>query len=203
MKLTIPNQLTLLRISLTPLFLWFFLRQTPRSQLVASLFFTLAAFTDWYDGWHARRFGVITRWGQFMDPLADKILVSTALIAFAHLGYVFSWMVWVIVVRDFVVTGLRIYALYRGTPIVTHLLGKWKTFLQMSTIFFILIMVNWWNFYGEGAHSYRARYTDPIGLAMGAVTALTIVSGLIYLWENFSLVVNLLRNLVRIYEKNT
>ncbi|MEJ2637904.1 MAG: CDP-diacylglycerol--glycerol-3-phosphate 3-phosphatidyltransferase, partial [Calditrichia bacterium] len=120
MRLTIPNQLTILRIILTPIFLIYYLKGTPHDQLIASILFVAASITDWYDGWYARRFGVITRWGQFMDPLADKLLVSSALIVFAWLGYVFWWMVWVIVVRDFIVTGIRIYALHRGTPIVTH-----------------------------------------------------------------------------------
>ena len=106
MKLTIPNQLTILRIVLTPVFLYFFLYNTMEYKLIGTIIFIFAAATDWYDGYVARKFNVITRWGQFMDPLADKILISSALCVFAYLGYIYWWMIIVIVVRDFFITFL-------------------------------------------------------------------------------------------------
>jgi len=195
MRLTIPNQLTILRIILTPVFLYYFLHGTPGDQLIATIIYIIASITDWYDGWYARRFGVITRWGQFMDPLADKLLVSSALIVFAYLGYVKWWMVWVIIIRDFFVTVIRIYALIKGTPIVTHVVAKWKTFMQMITIFIILFYINWMNYFSEGSHLYRAQYFDLIGLSMLTVTALTIISAAIYLVENWQLIVRFLKEL--------
>ena len=147
MRLTIPNQLTILRIILTPVFVLLLIKKTPFYQLSASLVFCIASFTDWYDGWHARRFGVITRVGQFMDPLADKILVITTYIAFATMGYIMPWMVWVIVIRDTFITVTRIFALQVGRPIITHVLAKWKTAAQMATVFIILAYLNWRKFH--------------------------------------------------------
>ncbi len=137
---------------------------------------------------------MITRWGQFMDPLADKILVSAALILFVWMGYVKSWMVWVIIVRDFMVTGIRIYALQKGTPIVTHILAKWKTFAQMVTIFIVLFFVNWLNITQPGHPPYHAAYFDVIGISMGIVTGLTIISAVIYIYGNWELILRILKS---------
>lgn len=197
-KFTIPNQLTLLRIFLTPLFIILFLKKNPYDQLIATIVFVMASVTDWYDGWYARKFGVVSRWGQFMDPLADKILVSSALIIFVILDYVYAWMVWVIIIRDFLVTGLRMYALYIGKPIITHILAKWKTMLQMVTVFLILAFINWRNLYSDNLESYHPRYFDIIGIPMVIVTLLTVISGIIYLFENREVVLNILKKLFRI-----
>lgn len=197
MRLTIPNQLTILRILLTPLFLYLFIKKTAFDQFSASIIFFIASLTDWYDGWYARKFGVITRFGQFMDPLADKILVSSALVAFAILGYIFTWMVWVIIIRDAVVTVNRIFALRIGKPIITHVLAKWKTAAQMVTIFWILIYINWFNYNVGYSGTYRAQYFDHIGIAMLIVTALTVASGVIYVIENRELLLNLFRKIFR------
>jgi CDP-diacylglycerol--glycerol-3-phosphate 3-phosphatidyltransferase len=197
MRLTIPNQLTILRILLTPLFLYLFLQKTAFEQFCASIIFCLASITDWYDGWYARKFGVITRLGQFMDPLADKILVSSALIAFAIWGYVIPWMVYVIVIRDMIITSNRIFALHIGKPIITHVLAKWKTATQMATIFLILISINWYNFYSGNTITYQAQYFDLIGISMLSVTLLTVLSGAIYIVENKELLLNLFRRVFR------
>ena len=195
MRLTIPNQLTLLRILLTLVFLYYFIQAKPSHQLIASIVFILAALTDWYDGWYARRFGVITRWGQFMDPLADKFLVSSALIVFAVMDYVKGWMVGIIVGRDILVTIIRIYAINKGKPIVTSLLAKWKTFSQMAIILAILGYLNWLNFHGEGGIVYHASYFDLLGLAMLSVTVLTLISAILYSYENWGLIWRMLKEL--------
>ena len=199
MRLTIPNQLTILRILLTPIFVFLFLKETSFEQLSASLVFLIASLTDLYDGWYARKFGVISRWGQFMDPLADKIVVTSALITFAILDYVFLWMVWIIIIRDIIVTFNRTYALYIGRPIITNSIAKWKTAAQMATIFLILIYLNWWNFFHHGNQFYHAQYFDAIGLAMILVTVLTVISGIIYIIENRDFILNILRNLLRLW----
>jgi len=193
MRLTIPNQLTLLRILLTPVFISLILSDVPKTQLAGSIVFLLAAFTDWYDGWHARKFGVITRWGQFMDPLADKILVASAFIVYAMLGYVFWWMIVIIIVRDFVITAVRIYALAIGSPVITHILAKWKTALQMFTIMLILAYINARNFFWQSTAPYQADYFDPIGLCMSLITLLTLISGAIYFFENRRLILHIFR----------
>ena len=197
MRLTIPNQLTLLRIILTPLFVYLILLPDSTHKAYATAVFVLASFTDWYDGWHARRFGVITRSGQFLDPLADKILVSSALIAFAILNFVKTWMVWIIIARDALITINRIYALNVGKPIITHVLAKWKTALQMLTIFGILVFINYRNFLQETVTPYEANYSDPLGISMLIVTLLTIISGVIYIYENRDLLSSGLNSLLR------
>lgn len=198
MRLTIPNQLTILRILLTPLFIFLILKTKPFEQMLASAIFTIAAITDWYDGWYARKFGVITRLGQFMDPLADKVLVTSALVTFAILDYVMPWMVWVIAIRDGVITANRIFALQVGKPIITHVLAKWKTFAQMITIFLILIIINIHHYYPPDGGKYTAQYLDYIGIPMLIVTALTVISGAIYFYENRELLLNFLRKIVRL-----
>jgi CDP-diacylglycerol--glycerol-3-phosphate 3-phosphatidyltransferase len=198
MRLTIPNQLTILRILLTPVFIYLILQPSPLQQLYGSVVFTIGALTDWYDGWYARKFGVITRFGQFMDPLADKILVSSALIVFEKLNYVFGWMVYVIIIRDFLITFNRIYALTVGRPIITHVLAKWKTALQMITIFMILIFINIRNFLLPNAPPYHPQYFDLIGISMLTVTTLTVISGAIYIIENRELILGNIRHLFRL-----
>jgi CDP-diacylglycerol--glycerol-3-phosphate 3-phosphatidyltransferase len=198
MRLTIPNQLTILRILISPLLVYLFLLDKPYTQLWASILFFIGSLTDWYDGWYARRFGVITRWGQFMDPLADKILVTSALIVFALLNYVFWWMVWIIIIRDFIITLNRIYSLTIGKAIITHTVAKWKTASQMFAIFLILIYINWRNFYSGEISSYQAQYFDAIGITMMIVTFLTIISGIIYITENREMLLGLFRKILHI-----
>ena len=96
-ELTLPNQLTLLRVLLTPVFVALLLSTTPLYLQLSLVVFVIAALTDWYDGWAARRLGYVSRWGKFMDPLADKILSAAALLAFAWIGLINSWMVWLII----------------------------------------------------------------------------------------------------------
>lgn len=132
-----------------------------------------------------------------MDPLADKILVSSALFVFAALDYIFLWMVWVIVIRDAVMTFNRIFALYAGKPIITHVLAKWKTAAQMITIFMILAYINWRNYLAPSESVYSAQYFDFIGISMLIVTTLTIISGVFYVVENRDLLLSSFRKLFR------
>jgi CDP-diacylglycerol---glycerol-3-phosphate 3-phosphatidyltransferase len=137
-----PNKLTMARIFLAPIFMVFFLIKDVYLGYLATLVFCLAAATDLYDGYLARKTGVITGFGKFMDPLADKILTSVALISFVALGYVETWIVLVIIVREFLVTGLRSLAAYKGLVIMPSILAQWKTALQMITIIIILLFIN-------------------------------------------------------------
>jgi len=107
-------------------------------RLAATLIFVCAALTDLADGYFARRLGHQTGFGKFMDPLADKILISTAFLSFIGLGYARDWMVVIIVVREFLVTGLRSMAAYKGAVIVPSMLAKWKTAVQMTVISVIM-----------------------------------------------------------------
>ena len=110
-------------------------------RMLALGLFGVAALTDLADGYYARRFGIITGFGKFMDPLADKILASTALISLVALGYVRGWMVVVIVAREFLMTGIRSMAAYRGMLITPSFWARIKTVLQMFTISVILLFV--------------------------------------------------------------
>jgi CDP-diacylglycerol---glycerol-3-phosphate 3-phosphatidyltransferase len=112
------------------------------SRLAATIVFIIAALTDLADGYYARRFGLYSGFGRFMDPLADKILVSTAFLSFVSLGYARGWMVMIIIVREFLITGLRSMAAYRGMVISSSILAKWKTVSQMLAIAVILLYAN-------------------------------------------------------------
>jgi CDP-diacylglycerol---glycerol-3-phosphate 3-phosphatidyltransferase len=139
-ELTLPNQLTLLRVLLTPLFVVLLLGGTTSTRVISLVVFVIAALTDWYDGWAARKLGVISRWGKFLDPLADKILSSAALLAYSWLGLVDAWMVWIVIFRDFLITGLRIWAEVRDQPVVTSRGAQAKTFGEFVVIYYILIL---------------------------------------------------------------
>ena len=129
-----PNLLTLLRIALAPVFMFFFLVDNFYMRLVALGLFIIAALTDLADGHYARKFGIVTGFGKFMDPLADKILVSSALISFIALRYVSPLPVLLIVGREFSITGLRLLAAYKGVVIPPSWGAKAKTFLQMLVV---------------------------------------------------------------------
>lgn len=139
-QLTLPNQLTLLRILLTPVFVLLLMSGSPLYLQLSLVVFVVAALTDWYDGWIARKMGHSSRWGKFLDPLADKILSSAALLTFVGLNLVDAWMVWIVIVRDFLITGLRSYAEYLDKPIVTTRGAQAKTLGQFVVIYYILIL---------------------------------------------------------------
>ncbi len=184
MRFTIPNQLTIIRILLTPVFVILFLKGGMFNIRVASIVYLVASITDWYDGYIARRMQLITRWGQFMDPLADKILVSSALAVFAARNYLEWWMVILIISRDFLITGLRSFALYIGKPIITSVLAKWKTFLQMAFIFALLIYLNIPGLPEIRLNLVKNPYLVWTSLVMDAIVVLTVVSGVHYLVVN-------------------
>jgi CDP-diacylglycerol--glycerol-3-phosphate 3-phosphatidyltransferase len=138
--MTLPNQLTIFRIVLSPAFLFLFLQDDPLLKQISLIVFILAALSDWYDGWLARKFNYITEWGKFMDPLADKFLTSVGFLGLVFVGILELWMVIIIVVRDFGVTILRIYSDKKGIPFVTSYFAKWKTMIQMTFLYYLLIL---------------------------------------------------------------
>lgn len=137
-----PNLLTITRILLSPVFMILIIFENFYSRLAATIVFIIAALTDLADGYYARRLGHYTGFGKFMDPLADKILVSTAFLSFVSLGYARAWMVIIIIVREFLITGLRSMAAYKGMLIAPSMLAKWKTVSQMLAIAIILVYAN-------------------------------------------------------------
>ncbi len=139
--MNLPTRLTVLRIILTPVFVLLLFSDGLKLKVFSFIVFVLASLTDWYDGYFAKKYGHVTIWGKFLDPLADKILVSAAFIAFDILGYVKLWIVVVIILRDFLITGLRSYALFRRHPITTISLARVKTFVQMGSVYVIYIFL--------------------------------------------------------------
>lgn len=110
-------------------------------QRLSLIVFFAAVLTDWYDGWHARKYDSITNFGIFIDPLADKILTSFAFYLFYLLGFMPLWMLIIIALRDIIVTLIRSYDEFKGFTLKTSFIAKLKTFVQMSYIFFILFLL--------------------------------------------------------------
>lgn len=187
-ELNLPNQLTLLRILLTPVFVILLLSNSPLSMQLSLAVFVIAALTDWYDGWIARRMGYISRWGKFLDPLADKILSSAALLAYVALGLVDAWMVWIVIARDFLITGLRAYAEYKDKPVITSRGAQAKTFGEFVVIYYILIL-----YVARSVPGLNERFGPTIETLMHPqvlfgmmllVTLSTVGTGLAYLFDN-------------------
>jgi CDP-diacylglycerol---glycerol-3-phosphate 3-phosphatidyltransferase len=143
--MSLPNSLTILRIFLTPLFVVFLVSDSSLQRQFSVVIYVVAALTDWYDGWVARKYGSQSRWGKFLDPLADKILASAALFTFSALGLIDAWMVWVIVWRDVVITALRSYGEWTDHPIVTSKTAQAKTFGEFIVIWYILLLYVAWS----------------------------------------------------------
>ena len=185
--MNLPNQLSLLRILLTPFFILLLFIDTALSRVGAFIVFTLASLTDWYDGYTARKFGYISTWGKFLDPLADKVLVASGLICFSILKYIPVWMVVVIVARDFLITVLRSYAIFKKKPIETNKFAKAKTFAQFVTLYLIFLFHL---FIRGGVQENKIivfiREISLISIFMYIVTLLTVISGIIYLIGNRS-----------------
>jgi CDP-diacylglycerol--glycerol-3-phosphate 3-phosphatidyltransferase len=132
--MNLPNTITLARIVLVPLFLFAFLRDLPYGGIVAAVIFTLAAISDGVDGYLARKNKEVTRLGKFLDPLADKLLVSAALIALVEQGFISTAVAMVMIGREMAVTGLRGIAAAEGTVIAAGPWGKAKTVFQIAFI---------------------------------------------------------------------
>lgn len=172
--LNLPNVLTVSRILLTPLFLILFFSKWGYGKQLSLLTFGFASLTDIYDGHLARKGGEVTSVGRFLDPLADKVLASAALVAFLMTGLVSFWLVAVIVGRDVLVTLLRIYALYNGKQVATSKLARYKTSFQLASIFVVLGVMNL-------QMSFLKDLGELANLLMSIVALLTVVSGLQYL----------------------
>ena len=181
--------MTFLRILLTPVFLVFLLSSDLVLRQWSLVVFILAASTDWYDGWLARRWGYVTRWGAFLDPLADKVLTSAALVAYAFLGLVSGWMIWIIIIRDAIVTILRSYAEYKGKPVETTRLAKIKTFAQYVIIYYLLIfyVAQYTPFIEEKFSGVIKILLDGtfIYTAMVVITSITLWTGIVYMIDNW------------------
>lgn len=192
MKINVPNILTIFRILLTPLFIICLFSNYPYARLWALIIFIVASVTDAFDGYYARKYNQVTRHGQFLDPLADKILVSSAFISFALMELVPFWMVALIVFRDLFVTGLRWAMESKGLTMITSKIAKAKTTLQISVIIFILLFLgvqifsfSWLkeaiNFIIENRIIYYFTFI---------ATILTLWTGISYLYKNRLMIKN-------------
>lgn len=141
--MNLPNKLTLSRLVLTLAFLGVFFAPIPGRETLALVLFVAASITDLYDGRIARRYGLVTNFGILMDPLADKILVCSAFIAFVGAGLMPAWMVVVIVARELAITGLRLLAASRNIVLAAEGYGKHKTVSQIVAIIAILVLISY------------------------------------------------------------
>lgn len=195
--MNLPNLLTIIRILLSPVFMFFFMLDSFPMRLVGLALFVCAAITDLADGYYARKRGVITGFGKFMDPLADKILVSSALISFTALRFVSPIPVMLIIGREFSITGLRLLAAYKGVIIPPTFGAKVKTFLQMTVVTLVLAYVSLdsaFEFYGVNpsplAGFDAVLYTNWI---MWITAIVTVWTGLDYVIKYFSMIRSVLR----------
>ena len=173
-SLNLPNKLTLIRVLMIPLFVIFMYLPFTAGRYIALAVFIAASLTDTADGFIARRFGLVTDFGKFMDPLADKLLVCAALICLVRSGDIPAWVVIVIISREFIISGVRIIAADKGIVIAASFWGKIKTICQMVMIIFVLC-----NFKGNGAVVIR-------NILIYLSVILTVFSLLDYLNKNRS-----------------
>ncbi len=147
-KENIPNALTVGRILVIPIFILLLtVWKDALSHYLAAIIFALASVTDYLDGYLARKWQVVTNFGKFADPMADKILVMTAFIMLVELGFAAAWVVAIIICRELAVTGLRLLLVENGgTVLAAAMPGKIKTFSQMFAIIFLLLH---WNLLGQ------------------------------------------------------
>lgn len=175
--MNLPNKLTLLRVVLIPVFVVLLLLEGGQNytlRIAALIVFCIASFTDFLDGQIARRNNLVTNFGKFMDPLADKLLVCSALICMIELGQLPSWYVITVIAREFIISGFRLVAADNGIVIAASWWGKFKTTFQMLTV--ILLILN-----------IPALHTVTMIVA-GIAFVLTLVSLLDYIMKNHKVI---------------
>lgn len=165
-----PNKLTLMRTLMVPIFVLCMYLDFNNSRIVATIIFAIASFTDFLDGYLARRDNLVTNFGKFADPLADKILVCSAMIMLVSSGEMPAWAVIIIIAREFTITGFRIIAASENITIAASPLGKFKTVTQLISNILLL----------TGITSFR-----PIGMGIFYLAVVfTVISGADYLIKN-------------------
>lgn len=186
--MNLPNKLTVLRIALAFIFMTLLFVDGMPARIAALFIFLSASLTDALDGYVAKKNNQVTDFGKLMDPIADKILVLAAFLAFVQMGIIQAWMVVIIIFREIAVTSLRILALSKGKVLQAETGGKHKTVWQLFTILAIMIFIilrtggkDVFKFWTTGA---EATYKDAIFFVMLFTVALTLTSGLSYLLKN-------------------
>ncbi len=180
-----PNKLTVLRIIMTPIFLVTLMLEFPHHYLVALVLFAAASITDLIDGKMARKYNLITDFGKFLDPLADKMLTTAAFLAFIELkiGTGIVWITFIILIREFLITSLRLISSGKGVVIAANMWGKCKTVAQMVSVVYIL-----------ASQYFLSLFTVPelvvsiVNIATDVVlwvsAVLTVISGVVYVNQN-------------------
>ena len=187
--MNLPNKLTVSRLLLAMLFVMVVFSTLPFRETIALVLFIAASFTDYLDGKIARDNQLITNFGILMDPLADKILVCSAFIAFVEFRLVEAWMVVIIVGRELAITGLRMLAASKNQVLAAEGLGKYKTISQITAIISILVLLAYpqWGAFGQffgfavAGHPWVWWFA---GFTKWLAVGLTIFSGGMYLWRN-------------------
>ncbi len=185
--MNLPNKLTMLRMFLIPVFMLFFYVDTiPYNMMLALIIFVVASVTDWVDGYIARKYNLITDFGKFMDPVADKLLTMSAMIAFIDVIGIPSWAITIILGREFIVTAMRIIAAEKGIVIAADKLGKIKTVVQMLWIIYVLLVCAIAPYFSVTGSDIDIGSTllgyGNIGLWASVI--LTVVSGCNYIIRN-------------------
>ncbi len=189
--MNLPNQLTISRIILTFIFIYFIAQNGLVPMVMAAVIFTVASLTDYFDGYVAKKYRLTSDFGKLMDPIADKFLILAAFLAFVRMQVVVDWMVIVILGREIVVTSLRVFALTKGKVLAAEKGGKHKTVSQIVAVLFILVFIvvkefltnmNSWSYQVEG------WWRSCIDVLMLVTVILTLISGISYLWNNRKLI---------------
>lgn len=170
-----PNKLTVARMILVPFLVLFMLTDLggEANRYIALAIFVVASVTDWFDGKLARKYNLVTNFGKFMDPLADKLLVCSAMICFIELEKLPVWFVIIIIGREFIISGFRLIAAENGVVIAANYWGKFKTVSQMIMIILLLIDLG-------GVFDILEQIFIWLSLA------LTVISLITYIWQNRS-----------------
>lgn len=190
MKLNVPNQLTIARIVITPVFLALLLWETlPHRFLIAALVYSIAAITDAIDGKLARKNNQITNFGKLLDPIADKILTTSALLGFMMMDLCNIWIVMIVLTREFTISSIRMIAAADGVVIPANFWGKLKTVSQMTFTIVIMLLGECYQYLPR---FFSAGVTLPYWMTLSNVSncllwitaVLTVVSGVIYIKDS-------------------
>ena len=173
--LTLPNGLTIIRVLVIPIIIILLFSEGSVYRLINAVLFLLAAVTDTFDGYLARRRGMVTTLGKFLDPLADKLLIVTALIALIPARGIPVWMVIIIVGREIAVTGLRSIAAAQGVVIAAGSWGKYKTFLEVLSVFFLIL----------NGEYFSIDFQDAGVALLGVAVIFAVISGVKYFKDFF------------------
>ncbi|MCB6607360.1 CDP-diacylglycerol--glycerol-3-phosphate 3-phosphatidyltransferase [[Clostridium] symbiosum] len=172
--MNLPNKLTVLRVIMIPFFVFFLLYQGGENttfRMISLVLFIVASLTDLLDGKIARKYNLVTNFGKFMDPLADKLLVCSALICLIELGQLPAWMVIIIISREFIISGFRLVASDNGVVIAASYWGKFKTTFQMVAVVLLILNI--------------PALSLITNLCVWVALALTVISLIDYIAKNF------------------